>query len=89
MTEIHRRTFLKTTALAGIKTAALAGAGAALHATPSAPALSIAHYKSTPTAPDGIAEEARRLTRSAIDSLGGMSRFVSHGNVVWVKPNIG
>jgi uncharacterized protein (DUF362 family) len=82
MIDIHRRTFLQT--------AALASAGAALHATPSsAPALSIAHYKSAPSAPDGIAEEARRLTRSAIDSLGGMSRFVSRGNVVWVKPNIG
>jgi len=27
--------------------------------TAAAPALSIAHYKSSPTAPDGIAEEAR------------------------------
>ena len=54
----------------------------------SAPALSIAHYKSSPAAADGIAEEARRLTRGAIDALGGMGRFVSKGNVVWVKPNI-
>jgi uncharacterized protein (DUF362 family) len=53
-----------------------------------APALSIAHYRSSPAAPDGIAEEARRLTRSAIEALGGMGRFVSKGNVVWVKPNI-
>jgi uncharacterized protein (DUF362 family) len=51
--------------------------------------LSIAHYKTSPAAPDGIAEEARRLTRAAIDSLGGMGRFVSKGQVVWVKPNIG
>ena len=53
-----------------------------------APALSIAHYKSSPAAADGIAEEARRLTRGAIDALGGMGRFVSKGNVVFVKPNI-
>ena len=53
-----------------------------------APALSIAHYKSSPAAPDGIAEEARRLTRGAIEALGGMGRFVSKGHVVWVKPNI-
>ena len=52
------------------------------------PALAIARYKSSPTAPDGIAEEARRLTRAAIDALGGMGRFVSKGQTVWIKPNI-
>jgi len=57
--------------------------------SPQPPALSIAHYKSSPAEPDGIAEEARRLTRQAIEALGGMSRFVSKGNVVWVKPDIG
>jgi uncharacterized protein (DUF362 family) len=51
--------------------------------------LSIAHYKSSPAEPDGIAEEARRLTRQAVEALGGMKRFVSKGNVVWVKPDIG
>jgi uncharacterized protein (DUF362 family) len=51
--------------------------------------LAIAHYKHAATAPDGIAEEARRLTRAAIDALGGMGRFVSRGSAVWVKPNIG
>ena len=29
------------------------------------------------------------LTRKAIAALGGMQRFVSKGNSVWVKPNIG
>ena len=60
---------------------------------PSLPAtalsLSIAHYKNSPVEPDGIAEEARRLTRQAIEALGGMNRFVSKGHVVWVKPDIG
>ena len=56
---------------------------------PQPPALSIAHYKSSPAEPDGIAEEARRLTRQALEALGGMNRFVSKGNVVWVKPDIG
>jgi uncharacterized protein (DUF362 family) len=51
--------------------------------------MSIARYKTSPAAPDGIAEEARRLTRQSIDALGGMSRFISKGDVVWVKPNIG
>jgi uncharacterized protein (DUF362 family) len=54
-----------------------------------APSLAIAHYKSTPQATDGIAEEARRLTREAVAALGGMGRFVSRGHVVWIKPDIG
>ena len=65
----------------------LMAAGRALAAAPAS--LAIAHYKAPSTAPEGIAEEARRLTRAAIDSLGGMGRFVSKGQVVWVKPNIG
>jgi uncharacterized protein (DUF362 family) len=84
---INRRTFLQ----AGL----VAGAGLplgwldapSLWGAPS-PSLAVAHYKSSPTEPDGIAEEAKRLTRTAIDGLGGMSRFVSKGNVVWVKPNM-
>ncbi len=74
-----------------------AAAGAALKLGPfqleglaaSGPALSIAHFRSSPTAPDAIADEARRLTREAVIGLGGMSRFVNRGDVVWVKPNIG
>jgi uncharacterized protein (DUF362 family) len=54
-----------------------------------APSMAIAHYNSPAAAPDAIAEEAKRLTRRAVDALGGMQRFVSKGNVVWVKPNIG
>jgi len=53
------------------------------------PSLSIAHYRSSAAEPDGVAEEARRLTRQAIEALGGMNRFVSKGNIVWVKPDIG
>jgi len=60
-----------------------------LAASPQPLALSIAHYKSSPADPDGIAEEAKRLTRQAVDALGGMGRFVSKGNVVWIKPDIG
>ena len=43
------------------------------------PGMAIAHYKAPPAAPDGIAEEARRLTRRAVEALGGMGRFVSKG----------
>ena len=32
---------------------------------------------------------AVKLTEKAIEGLGGMKRFVSSGDVVWVKPNIG
>ena len=52
------------------------------------PVMSIVRYKNPPKEEDGIAEEAERLTRSAIETLGGMSRFVSKGDTVWVKPNI-
>ena len=77
MPNLNRRQFLATAA----------AAPALLRAA--SPSLAIAHYKAPPTAPDGIAEEAKRLTRAAIDALGGMGRFVSKGNIVWVKPNIG
>jgi uncharacterized protein (DUF362 family) len=81
MTELNRRQFL--TSAAGLA----ASAGSLVAAA--SPSIAVAHFKSPAAAPDGIAEEARRLTRSAIDALGGMGRFVSKGNVVWVKPNIG
>ncbi|HRX85406.1 MAG TPA: DUF362 domain-containing protein [Phycisphaerae bacterium] len=35
------------------------------------------------------ADLATRLTEQAVATLGGMSRFVSRGSTVWVKPNIG
>ena len=77
--ECGRRTFLKSCAAAFAVNAVAAPAAA----------MSIAKYRSSPTAPDGIAEEARRLARQAVDALGGMGRFVSRGDTVWVKPNIG
>jgi len=85
MQAIDRRDFLKTAALAGAGMSVL-GPGAMWAAA--SPAMCIAHYKSSPADPDGVAEEARRLTRAAIDGMGGMGRFVSKGNSVWVKPNM-
>ena len=87
MTDLNRRSFLKHVALTG------AGLQAALlstgHAQASkAPKVSIAKYRTSPAESDGVAEEATRLTRRVIKDLGGMSRFVSKGDVVWVKPNI-
>ncbi len=83
---------METTRRQFIGTCALAGAGGLLGGSAQAaagPALAIAHVRPSPQAPDGIAEEARRLTREAIGALGGMGRFISRGDVVWVKPNIG
>ena len=89
MAHIDRRDFLK----AGVTAVAGFGVGwfepQSLIPSPQPPALSIAHYKTSPADPDGIAEEAKRLTRQAIDALGGMGRFVAKGNVVWIKPDIG
>jgi uncharacterized protein (DUF362 family) len=79
LTVFNRRTLLKRC------TAAAAARG--LLGAP-APALSIARYKTSPKEGAAIAEAARRLTRQAIDGLGGMARFVSRGDVVMVKPNI-
>jgi len=88
MSDFSRREFL----------AACAAAGAALKLGPFAldalaanngPILSIAHFRTSPQDPNAIADEARRLTREAVNGLGGMSRFISRGDIVWVKPNIG
>ena len=103
MAQIDRRDFIRTGVLAGAGLRWGFLSSHALLATPTTflsnapspepipqpPALTIAHYKSSPVEPDGIAEEARRLTRQALEALGGMNRFVSRGNIVWVKPDIG
>lgn len=38
---------------------------------------------------DAWEELAVKMTEQAIENLGGMKRFISKGDVVWVKPNIG
>lgn len=52
-------------------------------------AMSIARWKGDPIAEPQVDAMARKLTEQAIAALGGMSRFVSRGATVWVKPNIG
>jgi uncharacterized protein (DUF362 family) len=88
MDDSSRRDFLKACALIG---AAMKLGPFALEASAAVagPALSIAHFKTSPQAADAIADEARRLTLEAMNGLGGMGRFIGKGDVVWVKPNIG
>ena len=65
----------------------VAGAGAALAPWPWKEVLSAA----TPAAPDIVISKGTspaRITEAAVRSLGGMSRFVSRGDVVLVKPNM-
>ncbi len=85
--EYHRREFLKNMALTGVGIEAALSASLLLGA--SSPSLSIVHYKRSPAEAAGINEEAERLTRRAVEDLGGMRRFVAKGETVWVKPNIG
>lgn len=81
---LDRRAFLKGCTALGLGSLA---AERALAAAP--PSLAIARYRQPAAAPEAIAEEARRLTRGAVEALGGMVRFVSKGDRVLVKPNIG
>ncbi|HOX25779.1 MAG TPA: DUF362 domain-containing protein [Candidatus Krumholzibacteria bacterium] len=85
-----RREFLKTAAVLGGGLAlgdALALPRAALAQDPMA--LSVARWDPAALATADLAAAAGRLTEAAIAGLGGMGRFVSKGDVVWVKPNIG
>jgi uncharacterized protein (DUF362 family) len=88
MKDVSRREFVKACALVGAAMK-LGSFAPNAYALGSGPSLSIAHFRTSPMGPDALAEEARRLTQEAINGLGGMGRFISKGDVVWVKPNIG
>lgn len=85
-----RREFLKQAAAAG---GGLALAPYASWAEADAPAtgadMCIARRKGDPVDEAGVDTLADRLTRRAIEDLGGMGRFVGRGDTVWIKPNIG
>jgi uncharacterized protein (DUF362 family) len=79
MSRLTRRAMLKLI---------LAGGGAALTPWPWRMIASAA----TPAYPDVVISKGtspERITGAAINSLGGMGRFVSRGDIVLVKPNIG
>ena len=88
MSENTRRTFIKSCAAAGAGLQMPGLLSTSAYAADK-PAMSIARYKNPSDDAASIDEEAKKLTKSAIDALGGMSRFISKGDVVWVKPNIG
>jgi uncharacterized protein (DUF362 family) len=88
MTTHSRRDFLvHSAATAGL----LAVGGNGLLAADGTPAkMTIARWAGQgKPADDQMKSLAVRLTEKAIEGLGGMKRFVSRGDVVWVKPNIG
>ena len=83
-----RRDFLKRTAGA---TALGMAAPELLGAEGSAEALqmAVARWKGAkPEDEPKVEEIAEKLTRNALTALGGMKRFVSRGDVVWIKPNM-
>ena len=86
MSEHSRRDFMVRSATAG----ALAfGAKDLLAAQAAAVDMTIAKWKGAEaTSSSQIDKVAAQLTEKAIEGLGGMKRFVSRGDVVWVKPNI-
>jgi uncharacterized protein (DUF362 family) len=76
---MDRRDFLKTAAIGGIGLALPPlGPLEAIAAPPAAPDLAVVRGGSP-----------ERTVKAAIEALGGMRRFVSRGDVVVVKPNIG
>jgi len=75
---MDRRKFLKTAAISSIGLTLPSLDPLALLAAPSAPDLAVAHGPSP-----------EKLVRAAVDALGGIKRFISRGDVVVVKPNIG
>jgi len=86
MNDRTRREFLAGTAVAG---GAMALNSVAQPAPSDPPlAMSIARWKGAPVADEGLGKMATKLTEEVIAALGGMGRFVSKGNTVWVKPNM-
>jgi uncharacterized protein (DUF362 family) len=77
---MYRRDFLKS--------AAIAGAGLAI---PASLDILIDPCEAAPRSDLVVAtgSSPAKITRAAIDALGGMKKFISKGDVVVVKPNIG
>lgn len=83
----NRREFLKTCSGAGLVGLATKWSPKMISSSEK-PSMCVARYKSPLDDAEAIMQEANRLVRSAFEEMGGISRFVSKGEVVWVKPNI-
>lgn len=90
MMKQSRREFLVQSA-AGMLAAGTAGVGfAEAQQASKPPAMSIARWTGAkPVSAEQFQKIAVSLTEKAIEAIGGLKRFVSKGDVVWVKPNIG
>jgi uncharacterized protein (DUF362 family) len=77
---MNRRDFLKTAVITGAALTVPIGLDPILTGLVAAEKIDLAVASGTPPV---------RITRAAVDALGGMKRFVSRGDVVVVKPNIG
>lgn len=77
---MNRRDFLKSAVITGTALAVPLGLDPILTALIAAEKTDLVVVRGIPPA---------KITRAAIDSLGGIKRFVSRGDVVVVKPNIG
>jgi uncharacterized protein (DUF362 family) len=89
MSEHSRRDFIVRSAAAGISTL---GAGKLLlpeaHAAEKAADMAIARWTGPKDTAEQIQQAAVQLTEKALEGIGGLKRFISRGDVVWVKPNI-
>lgn len=84
-----RREFLKNTIIAGGSLASVPLWSQAQEAPAEPLDMCIARWQgAAASAPEEIKTLATKLTEQAISALGGMKRFVSKGDVVWIKPNL-
>lgn len=88
-----RREFLKAGLAVGTILAVGGGSAFAQEATPAPVDMTIAEWQLAEGMPKADAPSldvlGEQLTNEAMKALGGMTRFVSKGDVIWIKPNIG
>ncbi|HIE27138.1 TPA: DUF362 domain-containing protein [Candidatus Poribacteria bacterium] len=83
--KFNRRDFIKNTVAAGIAFASFPLLGYSESKTPSAQVAK----KDIGLAIATGSDDPKKLVQAAIDAVGGMGQFVSRGDIVVVKPNIG
>ena len=95
---MNRREFLKRTAKAGIAIGAVSGGALFLHNrdTVISAGESIVKVKDFRITGDALPQMAiakgdspAKIVKAAVEGMGGMKRFISRGDVVVIKPNIG